>query len=350
MNNPAENLLGKSLENGWIVTEKINKMAHSSGGNFSICYKVQRGSEIGFLKALDISRILRAQNFMKILEFATKAHNYECEILKLCAERRMSKVVSIIEHNEIIPDESDTNNIPVHYLIFELADKTARDHVALSTKIENAWLMRSMHNVAVGLNQLHSLGIAHQDVKPSNVLLFDKKGSSKIADLGRAEHRGNESVYVNLNIAGDPAYAPPELLYNHLDPDWNKRRKATDLYHLGSLLVFYYQKTHMTALLKSYLPSSYHWQNWNGDYDLVLPYLNEAFEAVLLYMEKEISIILNDNELAKEIIKIISQLCNPNPQKRGHPHNRMFEINKYSLEKYISWFDKLTRTFETRLI
>lgn len=53
---------------------------------------------------------------------------------------------------------------------------------------------------------LHGLDIAHQDLKPSNV----------------------------LPIAGDPTYAPPELLYNYVPADWNVRRYACDVYLLGA--------------------------------------------------------------------------------------------------------------------
>jgi serine/threonine protein kinase len=351
MMNPAENLVGRTLINGWTVTQKLTTKTYSTGGNFSICYLVERDKEIAFLKALDISRIFKAPNFMKVLEFAIKAHNYECDILKLCAERRMSKIVNIIEHGEILADPNDPSaSLPVHYLVFELADKSVRDHIALTSNIANAWLMRSVHNVAVGLSQLHKSGIAHQDVKPSNVLFFEKAGVSKIGDLGRAEVQKIESVYVGLTVAGDPDYAPPELLYDYRDPDWNKRRKATDLYHLGSLLIFYYMKSHMTALLKAYLPSTYHWRNWSGDYRFVLPYINEAYETLLNKTEEEILRKIGDAGLAKEIITIIKQLCHPDPDKRGHPQNRMIEANKYSLERYITLFARLTQKFEIKVI
>lgn len=345
----AEELIGIKLNNGWVVTKKLTNKHYSTGGNFSICYVVERDGEIGFMKVLDLTRLLRAKDFMRVLEWAIKAHNYECDILKLCAERRMSKVVYVIEHGEIFAEEGDSD-LPVHYLIFELADKSARDHVAVSDDLANAWLMRSVHNVAVGLSQLHKSGIAHQDVKPSNVLLFDKSETSKIGDLGRAEVQQKESVYVSLNVAGDPDYAPPELAYNHIDPDWNKRRKTTDLYHLGSLLTFYYMKSHMTALLKAYLPSEFHWTNWEGEYRVALPYVNNAFERVLEKVTEEVKLKVKDKELTKEIVTIIKQLCHPEPDKRGHPLNRMVDINKYSLERYITQFSRLTNKFEIKMI
>ena len=38
MFNAAENLVGKELQNGWLVIEKLQKKMNSSGGNFSIPY------------------------------------------------------------------------------------------------------------------------------------------------------------------------------------------------------------------------------------------------------------------------------------------------------------------------
>lgn len=106
----------------------------------------------------------------------------------------------------------------------------------------------------------------------------------------------------------------------------------------------------MTTLLKSYLPSSYNWQNWAGEYKIVLPYLNEAFEAILMDLHKAIHSSVNDEKLTKEIIEIIKQLCAPDPEKRGHPSNFGMSVTRYSLERYITWFMKLTRIFEARLL
>jgi len=50
------NLIGKTTANGWTLTKKIEQPKERSGGYFSECYEVQRGSEIAFLKALNIEK------------------------------------------------------------------------------------------------------------------------------------------------------------------------------------------------------------------------------------------------------------------------------------------------------
>src|SRR5262249_27237780 len=122
----------------------------------------------------------------------------------------------------------------------ELADSgDVRKYLDVAARFDSAWVLRSLHHVATGLRQLHSAGIAHQDVKPSNVLVFDAK-ISKVADLGRASSQGESPPHEDHHIAGDPEYAPPELCYHHVVPDWNQRRLGCDAYLLGSMVVFFF--------------------------------------------------------------------------------------------------------------
>ncbi|KPA73607.1 putative protein kinase [Leptomonas pyrrhocoris] len=58
------------------------------------------------------------------------------------------------------------------------------------------------YQVICGVNYLHQQGLAHNDIKPSNILLFED-GSVKLGDLG--------SVSEAYNDQGTPLYASPEL-------------------------------------------------------------------------------------------------------------------------------------------
>jgi hypothetical protein len=63
--------------------------------------------------------------------------------------------------------------------------------------------------------------------------------------------RGRSSPYEELDVAGDHAYAPPETP----PQDWNTRRLGCDLYHLGSLVSFFFAGVGTTALLLRAYPS-----------------------------------------------------------------------------------------------
>jgi serine/threonine protein kinase len=197
---------------------------------------------------------------------------------------------------------------------------------------------------------LHSKGIAHQDLKPSNVLLFGKKGESKLADLGRSDMKGRSAPHSLFAIAGDPSYAPPELLYNYVPSDWAYRRIACDLYHLGSMIFFYFTHTHATDQIRINLPPQYHWSNWAGDYVQVMPYLIDALELGLDDLRTELKAAYSNDQIVEDLVTSARQLCTPDVLQRGHPTNRQRIENPLSLEKYISIFDRLRRKYELQTL
>ncbi|WEK35883.1 MAG: lipopolysaccharide kinase InaA family protein [Candidatus Pseudobacter hemicellulosilyticus] len=349
MVNPAENLVGTTLAGDWKVIEKVKPKDGNSGGCFSICYHVKKGKQKAFLKVWDLALALKQPDFMEAIQLISTAYKYELELLNLCLGKKMDKVVSIIGSGQFIPEENNPGGYPISYFIFELADMTIRDHVLNEViLIDNACLMRSIHNVAVAISQLHSAGIAHQDIKPSNILLFNKDGHSKVADLGRAESVAKQSLFFEHVIAGDPLYAPPELKYRFTHPEWDVRRKATDLYHLGSLVCFYYTQCPMTSLYMTFLPIQYHWKHWKGDYQSVLPYLKEAFVEALNFLRDCLEDKFTDPAISNEILSLVKFLCDPDPLYRGHPDNRNLVPNRYSMERFITILDRLARRFESK--
>ena len=119
------------------------------------------------------------------------------------------------------------------------------------------------------LQQLHSVQIAHQDLKPSNVLVFDDQ-HSKLADLGCASENETICPRDTLDCAGDYTYAPPELLYRQVSSDWRTRRLGCDMYLFGSMVVFFCTGVSMTHLLLARLAREHFYQNWSGTYKEVL--------------------------------------------------------------------------------
>ncbi len=217
MTTAAHMLAGKELTGGWRVIESIPRGQGATGGNFSAGYIVESESgDKAFLKAIDFSAAFADDDPAVALQTLTEAFNFERDILALCKERRLDRVVIALAEGRVDVEEAPSPSV-VQYLIFELADGDIRSQAIQSRRFELAWRSRSLHHISTGLLQLHGSRVAHQDLKPSNVLVFGSN-SSKIADVGRASSETRESPFDELPVAGDLNYAPPELRSSFYSP------------------------------------------------------------------------------------------------------------------------------------
>lgn len=343
---PHELLERLSLKNGWRVVTKLDRPEAATGGNFSCGYIVERSDgQRGYLKALDFfSGLPESDDPARSLEPLLKAFNFERALLSRCKEKRLSRVVTALDDGAItvprVPPPAT-----VQYIIFELADGDVRTQMARADELDIAWALRSLHQIAVGLKQLHSINVAHQDLKPSNVLLFEGLTSSKLADLGRAATKGEEPPHYKFDVAGDRGYAPPELLYGYVPRSWEAKRKGCDAYLLGSMISSLFTTVAMTPLIMRGLDPRFRWHNWRGSYQEVLPYVRAAFADAVVYVADEFP-----PDFRSELREALEQLCDPDPFLRGHPRNRgMRSGDQYSLQRYVSKFNLLASQAEFRL-
>jgi serine/threonine protein kinase len=244
--NPAESLLDMTLEGGWKVIELIKKKPEDTGGHFSVCYSVEKDKKKAFLKALDLTDALQHPDFVSAVNNITTAFIFERDLLYKCKEKHLNKIVTSLEHGQVsFLGQPSFNN--VFYIIFEMADANLRNQIARMKIFDLAWILRSLHHTAIALEQLHRGGIAHQDLKPSNVLIFNKE--SKIGDLERSSDVTNPSMNDKYIIPGDKTYAPFELFYGINSIGDFKFRYASDLYHLGSLVFFYFLHVNLQEVI-----------------------------------------------------------------------------------------------------
>ena len=163
----------------------------------------------------------------------------------------------------------------------------------------------------------------------------------KIGDVGRASFKGLTPLHDGFTIAGDPSYAPPELLYSYIDPDWNKRRLGCDAYLLGSIILFYFTYMSMTSAIFNEMDVQLYPKNWGGTFKEVLLYLRHAFNIVMEKFEQSLHM-----NLKAELPAIVRQLCDPDPDMRGNPQCIPRKTNPFSLEYYISRIDAMARKAE----
>jgi len=271
-----DTLINKDLK-GWVIKRPLNRCRNATGGLHSSGYIAEnRDGRRAFVKVLHIA--LEGHSKDPLIETQTQINvfQYERDLVRKCKNHGMNRVIRGIDDGELVKEN-------IVYLILELAEQDLREQATaiLNSRLDLAFRLRLLHQTSAGLNQLHWVGIAHQDLKPSNVLISHDR-IAKIGDLGHAQARGLPRPGPSPNIAADPTYAPPEQLYGSVSADnWEERRLGADLYHLGSLSVFLFTGSGTTALLAKYLHPEHHWRVWRGSYREVLPYIRQATEALL---------------------------------------------------------------------
>lgn len=349
-NNAAHNLEGHTLKSGWSVKKKQERDVNQTGSNFSVGYVVEKNGETYFMKAFDFAGFLSLAipkdgeeeiDPVDVINDMTNAYIYERDLSKHCQNKHVTKVSFVKESGQ---EYMIGYSIPlVPYLIFELAEGDVRKSLDFSAVLDYAWRFKSLRDIAVGIKQLHAIEVSHQDLKPSNVLVFNTE--SKLGDLGRSICRNIDGPYSKRAFTGDRTYAPPEIWYRYYERDWIKRVFATDCYMLGSLVVFYFSGISMSALLRKHIPDNFSWEKWKGAFEELAPYLENGFSKAL--NEFESNILRED--IRGDLRRLVEYLCSPFPEKRGHPKSILIRGNNYSMERFITILDVLRRKTEVRL-
>lgn len=351
-NNPIEQLVGLKTTDGWFVAEKVEMADTQTGGCFSIGYKVEHeDGRRGFLKALDFQEAQNEPDPPRALQRMLATFNFERDLLELCGRNKMSRVVRALSNGSF-----DVPGAPldqVYYLIFELAEGDARTQSSKSAMRDYGWSATMCHQIAVGLRQLHNFGITHQDLKPSNILVFESGQESKLADLGRAHCTTFDSPHDDNFLPGAATYAPPEQLYRFEGNDRLVARRSADLYLLGSMIMFAFTGTPMTPSIVAELRSEHrpfflgHVDGWRGFFNDVLPYVVDAWSTVIDKLEEQLQHDFPSHlhERINDLCTIVKYLTNPDPGLRGDPQNRIGgNARALDLERTVSKLAQIAAT------
>jgi serine/threonine protein kinase len=143
---------------------------------------------------------------------------------------REAKLVSRLQHPNVIPLYEAGEDKGLLYLVFEYVDG-----VSLKERIraEGPLIVRQAIDLTMqilsGIQHAHEQGIVHRDLSPSN-LLIDRNGLPRIMDFGISVIAGVEESILK-DVAGTPCYMSPEHFSN--DPVTFQ----SDIFSLG--LIFY---------------------------------------------------------------------------------------------------------------
>uniref|UniRef100_A0AAF5Q345 IkappaB kinase n=3 Tax=Wuchereria bancrofti TaxID=6293 RepID=A0AAF5Q345_WUCBA len=137
--------------------------------------------------------------------FNTQQHAREIEILQQISSPH---IVRFIASDTI--DQKNINGTKQMVLIMELADGSVRDELK---KLENMFglsyqiLLQLIDHLEKGLSYLNSKKIAHRDVKPENLLIFNNSGRMifKLCDFGGSRFLTDNFQPLH-SICGTPGY------------------------------------------------------------------------------------------------------------------------------------------------
>lgn len=325
---PAQTLQGVTLPSGWQLVQQLTSTPGGSGSNFGTGYRAQRlidgKMEHAFVKAMDFARAFGAPDPFAAMFKLTAESQFERLALEHCKDRRLTRTIQLISWEYI---NQHPQRDPLHQvlcLVMEIGDGDIRRQLTRIGALPTSTILHVLEDTALGMAQLHRHGIAHQDVKPSNVISMTDMSNAntnlfKVADLGRIVRKEVAGPYDAYAWPGDGNYQPPERWYRFVPPQWPDAREASDAYMLGSLACFMFCGVPMQPLLKNAIPPAMQPDAWTGGY-------NDSLIQII--RSKQYSILADTispsiNEKVRDgVITIVKELIEPDPLKRGDKRAR----------------------------
>jgi serine/threonine-protein kinase len=143
---------------------------------------------------------------------------------------REARVAQEVRHPHLVPVIEAGEAGGYHYLAFGHVEGGSLDeHIAAVGSLPIADCVRLAAELASGLDALHSQGIVHRDVKPSNVML-DSAGSAALTDFGLAKGPAYTVLTRPGQIMGTLDYIAPEVIRGEA------AEPASDVYSLGCVV------------------------------------------------------------------------------------------------------------------
>lgn len=341
---PADHLEGYVFASGWVVGPKVLKKLGASGANFGTCYLAKRGDETAFVKAVDFRRAFSSPDFVGAVKALASHADWEKEVMEYCKQHGMSRVVRLIEHEEVLlPAANGDVTQKIFCLIMEVGEGDLRNELKVEANLPASWKVKVLRDVALALDQLHRKGIAHLDVKPSNVIAVTEQAgrSMKLGDLGRVIRKGLDGPFDEMSWPGDPVYRPPEKLYGFRSAQWTDEREASDAYLLGSLMLFLFTGLSMASLTYQVTPEAYRNGVYRGDFDegLIDVLLRAQSEVLNTFLKPALPV-----ECGDELMTIAAELTHPDPRVRGDKKARRQKI--LGIDRYHQKFLRISLRLE----
>jgi serine/threonine-protein kinase len=125
-----------------------------------------------------------------------------------------------------------------YYVMEYLPGMTLDQIVARYGPLSSGRTIRMLLQVCNALNEAHSMGLTHRDIKPGNIIVTERAGIydvAKLLDFGLVKSVENSDARLTMEgtIAGTPAYMSPEQAAGSVTV-----HARSDIYSLGAVGYF----------------------------------------------------------------------------------------------------------------
>ena len=121
---------------------------------------------------------------------------------------------------------------PFHYTIMDyVPGVSVRQLLTAHRRLGIEQSLRIAHALAAALDYIHSQGVIHRDVTPSNILIDRDTGRTALIDFGVARELGSTTSIISPTTIGTPGYIAPEQAHAPLNATYH-----SDLFSMGVVL------------------------------------------------------------------------------------------------------------------
>jgi serine/threonine protein kinase len=221
-----------ALEQALLELRKVYDSYKAPGATFDDRYQVE-----GLLAEGGMAKVFKAWRKEDRQQVAIKFLSNEflsSEDIRRRFEREYN-VLSSLHHPNIVEVYDHGASYKECYIVMEYVEGGDLYAWVRRNPVNVPLLLSILHDVCLGLSEVHSHGIVHRDVKPGNILLqpTGKGLQPKLTDFGLAKDPKRDGLTKTSTTMGTVEFLPPEQLSSPRDVT-----TASDVYSLGGVAYF----------------------------------------------------------------------------------------------------------------
>lgn len=269
----------QALRSGTILKGKYRIKSHLSSGGFGKTYLAVHGSrntKVAIKEFFMNSANQREADGVTVSVDRTKenADAFSSQLAKFKKEYERLKLINNV-HVVKVHECFEENGTAYYVMDFVEGDDLMGRLKQRRTPYAEKTVLGYLKQILEGLAAIHSAGLLHLDIKPSNIMV-DAHGYVKLIDLGASkDYMRGVGATVLTGLARTDRYAPPE----QIDGSYDKLGPWTDFYALGATI--YYLLTCKEIPTWTELNEDKSIDKWNA---LPMPGISEETKSLVVWL------------------------------------------------------------------